>query len=93
MFSMPDIPTLLQQLLNGVTLGSLFALIAVGYTMVYGILRLINFAHCDIVMMAMYIAFFVIPSDFRFWGLAAIVVIACTAVLGVGVEKVAYAPL
>ena len=93
MFSMPDIPTLLQQLLNGVTLGSLFALIAVGYTMVYGILRLINFAHCDIVMMAMYIAFFVIPADFRFWGLAAIVVIACTALLGVGVEKVAYAPL
>lgn len=93
MFSMPDMPTLLQQLLNGITLGGLFALIAVGYTMVYGILRLINFAHCDIVMMAMYIAFFIIPGDFRMWGLGFIVVIACTAVLGVGVEKVAYAPL
>ncbi len=93
MFNIPDIPTLLQQLMNGITLGGLFALIAVGYTMVYGILRLINFAHCDIVMMAMYIAFFIIPSDFRLWGLGFVVVILCTAVLGVGVEKVAYAPL
>lgn len=93
MFSMPDMPTLLQQILNGITLGGLFALIAVGYTMVYGILRLINFAHCDIVMMAMYIAFFIIPADFRFWGAGFIVVIVCTAILGVGVEKVAYAPL
>lgn len=93
MFSVPDMSTLMQQLLNGITLGSFFALIAVGYTMVYGILRLINFAHCDLVMMAMYIAFFVIPGDYRFWGVGFIIVIACTAVLGVGVEKVAYAPL
>lgn len=83
----------MQQLANGLLLGSLFALVAVGYTMVYGILRLINFAHGDIFMMAMYIAFFTVASDFRFWYLSFVLVIALTAVLGVVTEKVAYAPL
>ena len=54
----------LQQLVNGLTLGSLFALVAIGYTMVYGILRLINFAHGDIFMIAMYIAFFSITKKY-----------------------------
>ena len=48
----------LQHLANGISLGSLYALVAIGYTMVYGILRLINFAHGDIFMMAVYFAFF-----------------------------------
>jgi len=47
-----------QQLVNGLTLGSIYALIAIGYTMVYGIIGMINFAHGDIFMMAMYFAFF-----------------------------------
>ncbi len=84
---------LLQQLCNGLLLGSLFALVAVGYTMVYGILRLINFAHCDIFMMGMYFAFFFVAKDFRLWPLSFIAVIAATAVLGVGLEKVAYSTL
>ena len=48
----------LQHLVNGISLGSLYALVAIGYTMVYGILRMINFAHGDIFMMAAYFAFF-----------------------------------
>ncbi|HEX9830855.1 MAG TPA: branched-chain amino acid ABC transporter permease, partial [Thermodesulfobacteriota bacterium] len=45
-----------QQLINGVSLGNLYALIAIGYTMVYGVLRLINFAHGDVMMVSTYIA-------------------------------------
>ncbi len=84
---------LLQQLCNGLLLGSLFALVAVGYTMVYGILRLINFAHCDIFMMGMYFAFFFVAKDFRLWPLSFVAVIVATAVLGMGLEKVAYCTL
>jgi branched-subunit amino acid ABC-type transport system permease component len=51
-----DLVTLLQQLINALSLGSLYALIAIGYTMVYGILRLINFAHGDLLMVAAYAA-------------------------------------
>jgi len=51
-----DLLTLLQQLINGLSLGSLYALIAIGYTLVYGILRLINFAHGDLLMVAAYVA-------------------------------------
>jgi branched-chain amino acid transport system permease protein len=53
-----DLQLLGQQLINGISLGALYGLIAVGYTMVYGIIRLINFAHGDIVMMSCYFAFF-----------------------------------
>ena len=51
-----------QHMVNGISLGSLYALIAIGYTMVYGILLMINFAHADIVMMACYFAFFGITA-------------------------------
>lgn len=93
MLIIPSMADFMQQLANGLLLGSLFALVAVGYTMVYGILRLINFAHCDIFMMAMYIAFFTVADDFRFWWISFVFVIAATAALGVLTEKVAYAPL
>ena len=49
---------LLQQIINGVSLGSIYALIALGYTMVYGIIRLINFAHGEIYMLGAYIGYF-----------------------------------
>lgn len=84
---------LLQQLVNGLTLGSLFALVAIGYTMVYGILRLINFAHGDIFMMAMYIAFFSITIFNVPWYLAFALVIVMTALLGILTERLAYRPL
>ncbi len=83
----------LQQLVNGLTLGSLFALVAIGYTMVYGILRLINFAHGDIFMVAMYIAFFSISIFNVPWYISFVIVIVSTALLGMVTEKVAYKPL
>ena len=53
-----DLTRVLQTLTDALSLGSLYALIAIGYTMVYGVLRLINFAHGEIFMIAMYIVFF-----------------------------------
>lgn len=83
----------LQHLSNGISLGSLYALIAIGYTMVYGILRLINFAHGDIFMMATYFAFFGIGMFHLPWYAAFILAIAFTGALGMGLESVAYKPL
>lgn len=83
----------LQNLTNGITLGSLYALIAIGYTMVYGIIRLINFAHADLLMVAGYAAFFGLAVFMLPWWLAFLFAIAITTLLGVGIEKVAYRPL
>ncbi len=82
-----------QNIANALTVGSLYALVAIGYTMVYGILRLINFAHGDIFMMAMYFAFFAISVFYLPWYIAVILVLAATAGLGVLIEKSAYSPL
>ena len=84
---------LLQQLVNGLSLGSIFALIALGYTMVYGILQLINFAHGDIYMVGAFVGYF----SMSFFGLGffeslIIAMVAC-ALLGVVIERVAYRPL
>jgi len=84
---------LLQQIMNGLTVGSLYALIAIGYTMVYGILRLINFAHGDIFMMSMYFAFFGITVFLVPWYVALLLVVAATAILGMLIERSAYRPL
>ena len=84
---------LIQNLCNGLMLGSLYALLAIGYTMVYGILRLINFAHCDIFMLAMYLAFYAIEVFGLPWYVAFLVVILATAAFGILTERVAYAPL
>jgi len=85
--------TFLQQLSNGLILGCLYALIAIGYTMVYGILRLINFAHGDIFMMSMYFAYFVFVI-FNFpWYVVFSIAAVLTALLGVVIEKTAYRPL
>lgn len=84
---------LAQQLANGVALGSLYALIAIGYTMVYGILRLINFAHGDIFMMAAYFSIFSIVTFGLPWYVALVIILAATVALGVLVEKAAYKPL
>ncbi|MEG0752221.1 MAG: branched-chain amino acid ABC transporter permease [Angelakisella sp.] len=88
-----DINVFLQQLANALTLGSLYALVAIGYTMVYGILRLINFAHGDIFMMAMYFAFFGITVFHIPWYLTMLLVPICTALLGMVIERAAYKPL
>jgi branched-chain amino acid transport system permease protein len=84
---------LLQHLVNGVSLGSLYALIAIGYTMVYGILRLINFAHGDIFMLGAYIAFYGLMFTSIPWWLVFILAAVITGFLGILLEKLAYKPL
>jgi len=88
-----NLTTMVQQLINGLTQGSLYALMAIGYTMVYGILRLINFAHGDIFMMAAYFAYFGIAVFFIPWYITFIVTIVLTLLLGITIERVAYRPL
>jgi len=83
----------MQNLANAISLGSLYALIAIGYTMVYGILRLINFAHGDIFMVAAYAAFYGIFMFTLPWWASFIFAIILTAFIGVAVEKLAYRPL
>ena len=83
----------LSYLINGISLGSVYAIIALGYTMVYGIARMLNFAHGDIIMVGGFVIFTMVST----LGLPPMVgvlvaVIACT-VLGVVIERVAYKPL
>jgi len=82
-----------QHLANGISLGSLYALIAIGYTMVYGILRLINFAHGDIVMLGSYIAFYGVVMFFLPWWVSFPLAILLTGVVGIIIERTAYKPL
>ncbi|WP_367932685.1 branched-chain amino acid ABC transporter permease [Enterocloster citroniae] len=86
-----SLTTFLQQCLTGISLGGAYALIAIGYTLVYGILRLINFAHGDIFMMAGYFMIFAMAS--LPWYIAIPVTLLVTVVLGVSIERVAYRPL
>jgi len=83
----------LQHLANGISLGSLYALIAIGYTMVYGILRLINFAHGDIVMLGSYVAFYGVAMFVLPWWVAFPLAILLTAGVGILIERAAYKPL
>jgi branched-chain amino acid transport system permease protein len=80
----------LQQLINGISLGSIYALIALGYTMVYGIIKLINFAHGDVFMVGAFVGFYAIKG----WGLgffpALLFSMAFCAVFGVLIERIAY---
>jgi branched-chain amino acid transport system permease protein len=88
-----DLLTLLQQLINGLSLGSLYALIAIGYTLVYGILRLINFAHGDLLMVAAYIAVMGVGLFAWPWPLAFGLAAGLTGLMGVLLERGAYRPL
>ncbi|NMB26463.1 MAG: branched-chain amino acid ABC transporter permease [Tissierellia bacterium] len=84
---------LLQQLINGVSLGSIYALIALGYTMVYGIINLINFAHGDIYMVGAYVGFALTTfAGLGFLPSLLISMVVCS-ILGMVVEKVAYKPI
>lgn len=83
----------LSYLINGISLGSVYALIALGYTMVYGIAKMLNFAHGDVIMIGSYVIFFAFGS----FGLNPIVsvllsMVVCT-ILGITMERVAYRPL
>lgn len=91
----------LQQLINGLALGSIYALVALGYTMVYGVLRFINFAHSDVLMLGAYAAFFLAPPVSRMFGpqsvSGALVVLVLSALIcaaiGILIERLAYRPL
>ena len=88
-----DLTLFLQQMVNGFSLGSMYALIAIGYTMVYGVLRLINFAHGDIMMVGAYVALFSMTSMSLPFGFALIVAVVVSAILGISTDKIAYKPL
>ncbi|GAA0724575.1 branched-chain amino acid ABC transporter permease [Clostridium malenominatum] len=83
----------LQQLINGISLGSIYALIALGYTMVYGIINLINFAHGDIYMLGAYIGFAVTSILHLSFIPALLISMLSCAIIGIIIEKVAYKPI
>lgn len=83
----------LQQLINGLSLGSIYALIALGYTMVYGIIKLINFAHGDIYMLGAYIGFICTAQLGMGFFPALAVAMGICALIGVIIERIAYKPL
>jgi branched-chain amino acid transport system permease protein len=87
----------LQQVLNGLSLGAIYALIALGYTMVYGVLRFINFAHSDVFMVGAFIGYFVgehLPNGTVWGGLVVLAAaMAGCAVLGILIERLVYRPL
>ncbi|TAM85584.1 branched-chain amino acid ABC transporter permease [bacterium] len=92
--------TFFQLVIEGLTIGSFYSLVALGYTMVYGIIRLINFAHGDLFMVGAFIGWTVLTTLAAThvpWGLgllaALVIAMLLTAVLGVAIEKVAYEPL
>ncbi len=92
--------TLLQQILNGVALGSIYALIALGYTMVYGVLNLINFAHSDVYMIGAFLGFFAaawigVADAPSIAGTGAVLVVAMVlcGLLGLTIERFAYRPV
>ena len=83
----------LSNLVNGISLGSIYAIIALGYTMVYGIAKMLNFAHGDVIMVGAFIIF----CAAQYWNLPPVVsillaMLGCTA-LGMTIEKLAYKPL
>ncbi len=83
----------LDHLINGLSLGSIYAIIALGYTMVYGIAKMLNFAHGDVIMVGAYIAF----CGLQYWGfppvLAILVAMVACTILGITIEGLAYRPL
>ena len=84
---------ILQQLANGLILGSVYALLALGYTMVYGIIKLINFAHGDIYMIGAFMGYYLINTLHLNFFVALILSMVGTAILGVVIEFLAYRPM
>ncbi|NHM30190.1 branched-chain amino acid ABC transporter permease [Neobacillus terrae] len=83
----------IQQLVNGISLGSIYALIALGYTMVYGIVKLINFAHGDVFMVGSFVGFYSISIFHLGFFPALLISMAVCAIFGVLIERIAYKPL
>jgi branched-chain amino acid transport system permease protein len=88
-----DYSFVFQQIVFGLTLGCLYGLVAIGYTMVYGVLRLINFAHGDLLMVSSYFAFFGIGIFRLDWPTSIAIAVLLTAVTGIIIDRGAYKPL
>lgn len=88
-----DISTFIAQVINGLQTGSVYALVALGYSMVYGIILLLNFAHGDIIMIGAYVVYYAIASFALPPVVAVILAVLTSTALGVIIEKVAYTPL
>lgn len=86
----------IQSIINGLNVGAIYALVALGYTMVYGILKMINFAHSDFIMVGSYTLFYTVPLMIHYgmpaWLAVIIAILVCTTI-GVLVEQIAYKPV
>jgi len=80
-------------LIDGISLGSIYAIIALGYTMVYGIAKMLNFAHGDVIMVGSYVVFLAMGSQGLSPVLAVLLAVVVCTVLGIIIEKIAYKPL
>ena len=85
--------TFLTRLINGISLGSVYAIIALGYTMVYGIAKMLNFAHGDVIMVGAYVCFFAIANYSLPPLVGVLLAMAVCTVLGIVIERLAYKPL
>ncbi len=83
----------LSNLINGISLGSIYAVIALGYTMVYGIAKMLNFAHGDVIMIGGYVVFLAMSKAGLHPLLAVLVAMVACTILGITIEKIAYKPL
>lgn len=83
----------LSYLISGISLGSVYAIIALGYTMVYGIAKMLNFAHGDIIMVGSYVAFFCLAKVSEYPILSIVLAVIVCTLLGVIIERLAYKPL
>lgn len=90
---MRPVSLFISQLFNGLQTGSIFALVALGYSMVYGIIMLLNFAHGDIIMVGAYTAFYAITMFHLHPVFSVVLAVAVSTLLGVAIEKIAYTPL
>ena len=83
----------LNNVITGVSLGSIYAIIALGYTMVYGIAKMLNFAHGDVIMVGAYMCFFAVGSFSLPPAAGVLLAVAVCTVLGIAIERLAYKPL
>ncbi len=90
---MRPVSLFISQLFNGLQTGSIFALVALGYSMVYGIIMLLNFAHGDFIMVGAYTAFYAITPFHLHPVFSVVLAVAVSTLLGVAIEKIAYTPL
>src|SRR5699024_1904939 len=85
--------TFIQQLINGLSLGSVYALVALGYTMVYGIIKLLNFAHGDVDMVGAFIGYYIIANFNLGFVPTLVLTMLITGLIGVFIYQIAYRPL